>query len=579
MRVASTLLYIIVLAGIAGITFSENTPPLDRANRCEPYFGDAACLGLLKSPESVFVAAGWTQERLLNEMNIKAIGLLAQNIPECAPTNFTNMFVCNTAFKPCINVTLPDSTTIAMRQGECQADCMTIFNKCKLPASLLNCSDTYQNTNIMLYPPASNNYDLSPYGGPSAYTVDCLRNDFATNGSIIIKCPAPLLPRASYGEQQLIDEANGYTFASPLPCVFPCPAPIFKDSEWSMLRKMVEVVSIISFICTSLVIFTYLVINPKRDRHSISLTFMAFGIWCIGITDMILADRGTSVYCPEPDRMGVQSDAYCGVSGALYQFGAVTGAIWWATMGFDLWLVIRRVKKQISFEKYYMVILSVVSIFFTILPAGMKKYSASFGRIGCWIGDDIVLDGVFWAPFTLCILVGATFISLILREVYRIVKRAENGKKKSTRLLRFNLKPFLIIVILLVEFIYLFAYNLYYQINKNNIKQDLSDWVHCLMERGQENCTLKPLPLGAHFTYFFFVRLLGIEILIFYGLNRRSKAIWANSIFFKNRFYNISMTLEKTSMTSNSQTSGQSSNSVRMSSQTGIEESSVDTRE
>ncbi|GAM18573.1 hypothetical protein SAMD00019534_017480 [Acytostelium subglobosum LB1] len=421
----------------------------------------------------------------------------------------------------------------------CHKDCSNVYVNCSL-AGLLDCEEKFANSTAVVFPEVGNTFDLAYYGGPSAYTIPCLDiNEIGSNRTEQFTCPSPLIGRNSTGRQRQIDEENGYTFAGDtMPCVFPCPAPIFSTRQWSMFKRAVEITATISFICTSVVLFTYAVLNKKYDRHAICIIGISFGLWISNMTDFLLFGAGWELQCPEPGRQSVQSDRICAAQGILFQFGVITSILWWSTMAFDLWLVLRRVKTQKSYEKYYTVVITLIAVFLTVLPAGMNKYSSTFGGMGCWIGDNNFLNGVFWGPLTFCLLVGIVFIILILREVYKVVKRVDTGKKKSMRMIRYNLKPFLIILFLFMEFIYMFCYHFYLQTLESTVVDKMSVWVKCLLAGGDDQCCC------------------------FYGINRRAKQIWLTSFFFHNRFYSINLSLSsKTSMSSSAPTTG----STRMS--------------
>ncbi|GAM16984.1 hypothetical protein SAMD00019534_001590 [Acytostelium subglobosum LB1] len=536
---------------------------VDTGAKCEPYFGNSQCDGLLLSPESVYVPGGYTQKTLLDAMNFKVAALTSQNTCNVS-SSFISSYVCNAAFRPCTNVTTNPSVagfaSLGLFHGACYTDCMRLSDECQLSSFLLNCNATRPNSQIYENPDGPNVYNLTSLGGSDPYPVSCFLNNFTTNGTVGFTCPSQLVPRNSTGEDKERDKKNGYFFAGNLPCVFKCPAPIYTPRQWKSFYNTIYVTTTISFICTSWTIITYLFVNRKHDRHSICLVFMSFGLWLISITDFILIGReGYTVMCPEPGRFATQSDPYCAATASIFQYGAVTAISWWTIMTFDLWILLRKVKSQKSYQLYYVIALTLLAIFFTVLPAGLKEYSAGFGRIGCWIGDLKALDGLFWAPFTLCLIIGSVFMIMVLVEIYKVIINVDNGKKKSKRIVKYNLKPFLILFILFVEFIFLFGYSLYTQTHQSEVEAALTVWVRCLIESPTpDTCTVNPLPYGAHFFYFFFVRLLGIELVVFYGINQRAKKIWFKSVFFHNKFYSVSaLTTDRRS----SNSSGNSSNS------------------
>eukprot|EP01132_Coremiostelium_polycephalum_P006680 gene6680-8264_t len=331
------------------------------------------------------------------------------------------------------------------------------------------------------------------------------------------------------------DTRRGYQFVGDtLPCVFPCPSPFFDSFEWRQYEIMVKVVGVVSFVTSLIVIMTYGLLNKKYDRHTTGILFLSFALFLIMLTDVVFVDQGYELLCPEPGRFARQFDKGCAATGIIFQFGSVSSVLWWSTMAFDLWLAIRKITTK-TYEKYYIVVLNSVALILTLVPIAGDQYAYGMAGLGCWIKDSNWANGVFWIPLSIFLFIGMVFIVLILYEIYKVVHAVHKNNKK--KLIEYNLKPFIIVVFIFVEFVYLFGYNIYLQRNKQNFIDEMERYVICLhMNPGNDKaCKANTIPFAAQFVFLFFLRILGVEVLIFYGINTRVKKIWKNSFVLNNR--------------------------------------------
>eukprot|EP01133_Synstelium_polycarpum_P003489 gene3489-3985_t len=518
---------------------------VDLTARCETFDATIAplCTGRIKNTASVFATDKWTQQALYDhiKMNLNLATIA------CGSDHTLNT-LCNGAFKECIDVPVTGNLngvpygTISVFVSPCYKDCAETSTSCFQNVNS-TCNGIYNDSNVVDFPVATNTFDLTSYGGPK-YPVACL--DINTvNSKGEVKCPAPLLTRPTNDTEG--DTIRGYTYVGGS-CIFPCPSPFFTNKQWQQFHDMVYIMGIISFICTSIILFTYAVLNRRYDRHAICIIFLSFSLWLIMLTDMVFIGVDYDLLCPEPGRFARQFDSGCASTGVIFQFAAVSAIMWWSTMSFDLWMVIKRIKGTKTYEKYYIIVINVIAIILTGIPAIKKQYGYGIGGLGCWILDNSWQNGVFWGPLTVCLLVGMVFIGLILKEVYDVVKRVDTGRTKTSRIIRYNLKPFIIVVLLFLQFSYLFVYHFWIQDNTPRFNDAMVEYVMCVTT-GATDCVAKTIPFPAQFLYLFFLRLLGIEVLVLYGLNSRTKKIWANSFFFHNRFYHITFSF-KTSMSS-----------------------------
>ncbi|GAM17527.1 hypothetical protein SAMD00019534_007020 [Acytostelium subglobosum LB1] len=512
----------------------------DTNARCEPWVEHSFCTGLIKNPDSIFVSSMRTQA------DMAANATMAENLykslsTNCTSNEFNRIFFCNAIFTECINITLTNNgvtNTYALGVPPCQLNCEDTTTSCMqgFTTPELNC--TAQEGSIYNYPPMVNIYNLTDYGGQPGHAVQCSNtSQIQTNGTappIRPSCNSPLVyhPTNDYAG----DVDRGFYLINGTDCALPCPAPLFSKREWDNLMLMVSIVSPISFCCVAVNLITYLVINRKYDRYAIGISFLSFSTLLMNMSDFFYIHEGWKASCPEPGRYARQDSPSCAAAGFIFQYGAISAILWWTSITFDLWLNVRKIKMAKNYVKHYLITINVVAISLSIAPLFAKQYGYTIGGIGCWIMDNSWLNGTFWIPLGTCLFIGATFIFLIIYEVYKVVTAVSdiNGRSTKMRLVRFNLRPFLIIVFLFGEFIYLFGYHFYIQSQTDYYTQRLKDFVMCIMLNKSPSCSAEgALPYKSNFTTLFLMRIYGIELMIFYGFTQKTKRIWLRSPLLK----------------------------------------------
>ncbi|EGC29129.1 hypothetical protein DICPUDRAFT_159333 [Dictyostelium purpureum] len=526
--------------------------PIDRSYRCEKYIGNTKCDGFIFDSNSIYVNDTDTQ-KLANdtvELLLKFAGTIGSS--DCKSLS-TVLFVCNTFFRSCVDVPLDDGSSLALPIKPCFDDCSLSTGACSVSA-LLDCSAKYpaqaDQGDIYQFPKTENTYNLVPYDGQANFVQQCLDIDTMKAGSnsgnyipnnnitgiFPNECTAPLIKRVSTNRKE--DEKLGFQYLTPdSDCLVPCPIPFFSKSEWSSFKHLTTVSGSIAFVCVFFNIFTYGFLNTKHDRHTIGILCLSFSLWICMVSDLIVASSDDfSLVCPEPGRFARQHDTRCAANGIIFQFGAVNTVMFWSVMAFDLWLVIKKLSPSRNMVKFYIIAIEVLAVIFTILPIIWKQYGYGFGGVGCWVLSDGWQNGVFWIPLTVCLFIGTSFICLISFEIYRIVRNVGKG---AAGVLKVNIRPFLIILFIFGEYVYLFIYHFYVQHNTTKFTNNIRDWVICLQSKGSDELCKRPETIGyaSQFIFLFFLRLLGIEVLIFYGINTRTKRIWKESKLFNSKYF------------------------------------------
>eukprot|EP01133_Synstelium_polycarpum_P003488 gene3488-3984_t len=530
--------YIVVVFVLVLLTSSATLAidgEFDPTARCEPYSGYSFCQGRLKNPASIYVNDTYGQIQMEEKINntLTLIGFA----PDACKVEESFVFLCNMLFTECVR-----EGSFALTVRPCRDNCEAVNTRCnQLTAPYLGCDQ--ESGLISAYPVTSNQYDINGV----IKTVNCLdTSNINTNGSHEIPagtCPSPLLFRNS--TDRAGDTERGYTFIADSNCILPCPLPIYSMEQYDQLQKMVDVVAIVSFIATFFCVFTFVILNRKYDRHMFGVVFLSISMFLMMVADVVFVGRGFEIVCPEPGRYARQHDAGCSSTGIIYQFGAVSCLLWWSSMSFDLWLVIKKVTTAQSYVKIYSVVIFGIALILTVAPLFPKQYGYSYGGLGCWMMSDAWQNGTFWIPLFITLAIGVIFIVLIIIEVRKIVnavkdiKQSGKGKNSRYRLLKMNLRPFLVVLVICCQFIYLFIYHFYVQHNMPRYTANMEKYVMCLASGGGDTCTVSALPFPAQFAFMFFLRFLGCEVFLLYGVSSRTAKIWRESWLMNNKYYRI----------------------------------------
>ncbi|EAL65938.1 G-protein-coupled receptor family protein [Dictyostelium discoideum AX4] len=377
-------------------------------------------------------------------------------------------------------------------------------------------------------------------------------------------CPSPLIYKNS--TDRISDINRGYQFIGETNCVQPCPSLVYSESDWKNFFDASLYGGAISIFCSLFLLITYSpLVNNKHNRHTISIMFLFSGIF------IMLASNGRVFWnnnegyfdriCPEKGRFARQSDRYCLAMGIFYQFGCLTGMMWWTTLSVDVWMTIKKIKISNRQIFYYACIVNFLAIFLTFIPIARDQYGASNFGIGCWILG--LWDQVFgfWAPLGICLTIGCIFITLIMYEIYKAT-----GQIKKKLLLKYY-KPLVLIILMFFEFFYMFIFITYIIDHRNKYNDEVAEYIVCiLINSGNPNydeiCKIKrSIPPAAQFLFFLFSRLMGFEGVIFYGLTNQTKRIWLRSFWFNNRIslkfrssFNISSSTNSSTNTFEKQT-------------------------
>ncbi|GAM22406.1 hypothetical protein SAMD00019534_055810, partial [Acytostelium subglobosum LB1] len=380
-------------------------------------------------------------------------------------------------------------------------------------------------------PTSSNMYNLSQYGQSPTYTVNCFNTFLMVPSGPVTPvkqgCNSPLV----YHEATNFDTDynNGY-YQNGTNCALPCPSPIFNDEQWDTLYTISSILTPIAFVLSTINLITYVAINRKFSRHTMGIIFYSLMVWIVSFSQLFYIPKGMSAFCPEPGRYARQFDTLCAATGFIFQYGVIAAAMWWVSIAFDLWLVIRSMNHITSYKIYYIFVINIIAVILAIVPLFYNQYGTSVQGLGCWIMDEKWQNGVFWIPLSIILSFGLLTIFLVCYEVYK-------GVSGKTRMIKMNIRTMIFVVLLFIEFLFCFIFHLYMQSNKDMYQNGIVNYIKCVMfSADNEACsalaTLVPFKLYACVQ--FLMRFIGIETLVFYGVTSQSRRIWLKSWWFNN---------------------------------------------
>ncbi|EGG22760.1 G-protein-coupled receptor family protein [Cavenderia fasciculata] len=552
---------------------STNTtyPIVDPFATCQSYTG-TICKKYLKDPNSIWIPYNKTQEEF-EENALKVLSSMTIMGDSCANDHSLKV-VCNMLFQPCQTVDLPypiplggrNITKIALFQSSCRSDCIQFFNDCpRMTAkSNITCEDVVPKFLVDMFPVSSNSFNLSKFRGPDIYSIQC-----AVTDSIIVGCPlcAPYdftcAAPFTYKNRSTTNEEDGFKYLTGTACVFPCPYPVFDKSQFNTIFKISNAFGVFGFICCSFMIITFGILDRHQDRHTRCILYMCIFGLLMTFTDLALLSQGFEFLCDGGIRFRRQHlDAACPATGFLFTFGGLGIILWWGTAAFDLWMVLRNLNTTESYEKFYTPIVFVVALTLALVPLSDNQYGYSGGSLQCFLRDQDWQIGAFWVPYCVVLFSGLIFVGLIFREVYKVVIRTDDGRTKSIRLIRFNLKPFILLMVFMVEFFYEIIFNFYSTSRNETISEKMQEYVTCVYAHGEDHCSPSGIiPFGPHAAANTIRVLQPIQIFLIYGITKRTATIWLNSPLCCNRFFNLRdiISLATSSWNSSSNTRGQMS--------------------
>jgi len=424
---------------------------------------------------------------------------------------------CSSYLRPCVtyqNVTYP------LPMHPCRPVCDRVLQRCgadwaglSLPAGV----GTYMPRN-RTFPLICNVTDSEAQGNELypvdhvTYTIDQTVFDNTTNTTntttttLDVPClsfPQSALPREC--QSPLIKNSLGQ-------CGFGCPLPALSDSQYDNTKIMQGVVGWISWVTSSLLLISFLVIPALRKfpknlilmvtiaaniaAGGIILPSMAgyHNIWC-GESDAVIPEVvitvepyiNTQVVFQE-EKLLFGSPA-CTFQGAVIMFGFLSAVFWWAIVAFNMCLELffRKFADQLEsgYWKWgriciYHVLGWGIPFLFMVITAAADRIKFASGATYCFVSpeEDKRYELAFWfIPVGLSLLLG--FILFVLAIIRLIIGSFQVSKAKLFIFIYYRLLLFVFLYLFLFTFI--FSYNLQVAANASDIQAGFNWYYLCLI--------------------------------------------------------------------------------------------------
>ncbi|KAL6052696.1 Frizzled-9 [Balamuthia mandrillaris] len=454
----------------------------------------------------VYVPVTTTLDALSNQAEhiVSGIGLIHNN--DTSIDGICNLYflrmLCLTYFRPCLSVPFADSNETVMIPEPMQP-CLSICEDYTLTCRNNSESRGYPFGSALYFPenfttPLSCQemengapfwqtelFNVSTAAFPDqTWTVQCNNlNDSRTS----LYCDEPL---ATSGNNQ---------------CSYKCPLPSYTESQYDSAEVMQLVLGWFSWAGSLVLILSYalhptlrkfpsnLIMMCGLAAHFASIamiipTFSGYeNLWC-GLDGAYLrphveADAGLHVYF-DIEGLSVES-GLCTFQGWLLQSGFLSSTMWWGIVSLNMFLSVFFGKKLPEDNLWWRVGVQGalhfcgwgVPALLMLVPAAAGKIVFAPGAFFCSVGsmDDGVWLVVFWAlPVGITLLVGVVCFVASLVRLLSFIHGMREFKKTAITYLR-------IIFIFLCLYIFIFAYTLRVETDKEDIEEGYGDHFRCLL--------------------------------------------------------------------------------------------------
>ncbi|KAL6052695.1 Frizzled-10 [Balamuthia mandrillaris] len=308
-----------------------------------------------------------------------------------------------------------------------------------------------------------------------------------------------------YCDEPLVNSGNNQ-------CSYECPLPSYTESQYDSAKVMQLVLGWFSWSLSkagSLVLILSYALHPTLRKFPSNLimmcglaahfasvgmiipTFSGYeNLWC-GLDGAYLrphveAAAGLRVYF-DIEGLSVES-SLCTFQGWLLQTGLLSSTMWWGIVSLNMFLSVffgkKLPDKNLGWRVGVQVVLHLcgwgVPALVMLVPAAAGKIVFAPGAFFCNVGsmDDGVWLIVFWAlPVGIILLVGLVcFVASLVRLLSFI-----HGMKEFKKTAATYIRIIVFITIFLCLYIFIFAYTLRVETDKEDIEEGYGDYFRCAL--------------------------------------------------------------------------------------------------
>ncbi|KAL6052694.1 Frizzled-9 [Balamuthia mandrillaris] len=478
---------------------------------CVPWKGEAKVCDQFpqwNEDTSVYVAEGTSLPALAERAGyiINNIGLIHDN--DTSIDGRCNLYyismLCLTYFRPCLVVPTSESneTVIPEPMQPCRSLCDDYTLTCK------------NNSETRGYPHGSGLWF------PQNYTTP-LTCEEMENGAPFWQTQVYNVTTSEYPDQAFNAQCNSLDSAKitlyctePLAnsgnnqCSYKCPLPAYSDSQYGSAKNMQLVLGWFSWAGSLVLSFSY-ALHPTLRKFPSNLILMCAlaahfaslamilptvagyeNVWC-GVDGAYLRPSaqegysGLQVYF-DIESLSVES-SLCTFQGWLLQSGFLSSTMWWSIVSLNMFLSVifrKKLPDKLGWRVGVQVALHLcgwgVPALVMLVPAAAGKIVFAPGAFFCNVGsmNDGVWLIVFWAlPVGIILLVGLVcFVASLVRLLSFI-----HGKKELKKTAATYIRIIVFITIFLCLYIFIFAYTLRVETDKEDIEEGYGDYFRCLL--------------------------------------------------------------------------------------------------
>ncbi|KAF0548391.1 g-patch domain-containing protein [Gigaspora margarita] len=357
-------------------------------------------------------------------------------------------------------------------------------------------------------------------------------------------CPAPLIASP-------IDHTSKTCIGG---CCIPCPYinNFYPPGQIDTIYTVLSIVRVISFSCILFIVLSYLVLPNKREQPALIVLFFNMCLLVfLSVTFFYIGDHKAVQCANNFTQSTMENNILCGIQGVLLILSTFLLILFCFLL--ILHLHIQTVWKSNLLQRYYVhaqVIIWIISLLFTFMPAATKNITFDFGAV-CLVSGQISKP-MFWFPLA-CFVIPAFLIHImtfihISKAQWTLARDFEDSSlgtivtSSSATMDNITSQDVLNVIkiqwrSLLLTMIMLFTYSVFmvYSILATNQLSPLlsgltdpwiSEWITCLMNHkltndGQSKCahiSLKHVPDAIFLTIAeLLTASLGISIFLVFG--------------------------------------------------------------
>eukprot|EP01087_Luapelamoeba_hula_P022953 TRINITY_DN835_c0_g2_i1.p1 TRINITY_DN835_c0_g2~~TRINITY_DN835_c0_g2_i1.p1 ORF type:complete len:743 (+),score=90.67 TRINITY_DN835_c0_g2_i1:94-2322(+) len=537
------------------------------------------------------------QQQRLSKIEERVVAVASKN--PCVYQQYR--VYCAIFYRPCLEVEVPGYGQVAVGQLLCETMFDLRYELCY--AQYLTFGLSVATTNYILNSTVPWPYDFGYYNDvmiyqPANYTLNITVTNATASYTGEVFFPMCFdKNKNALGDINKIYCTQGTYSDGDTACAFNCPQPLITDDEYRAADIMLYIVGWLGFVLSAFVVVSYLISARSKLVFPSTLTF--FFVCCVMCISFVFVlgsfVQQENMRCADKHTPNLWGDGWCTVQGVTYVYFTLAGALWWLSIGINLFVTIafgykpqeRRLcsavlkshHREVMHSDLIQAVLHAVcwGIPLIVVIIGLGSHKIGYNPSDFWCtlhsgeeirfvlgedapfprltGDTDVTKVDLWNLLLLtipifCITLIGTVI-LILVFVIGWIK-----SRQGLRFLRDQWRLLLLMFLYLYVYSFVFGYRVKLTVDRQAQYEEFLDFINCQKANAgnQEVCQLSsivvyPLWIISAFN----VAGQGIAVFLIYGTSRGVAKSWG-------RFFRLcGINIPKTSSYSHSASSGSTS--------------------